>query len=1529
MVVPAQRFVSFACSIPAACSQLPYFYTTFSSMPADDEPSHQIGPFLMQWEDDGDDSKESSKWVKEAAAESQRNAAAEAAGTPAKPNVGDCVEVRDAGDGDWCPGVVDRVESLADNAAGFQVFVRKYSSDDAFIWDDWRWPPKKMARSSRYDLSHYDLKTHNCSVERNFDVEGRLESDIRIVNDLGIRPLPIGTQVEQKIDGNWECLGKVDTVHFHFEDESWKSPMPDTCIDLRLMDYSERSKTGDSLVLYSFNMNESHLWAVGDETAKLKDWETFLQKVIHNLKTMFLSKEQQKELRQQGIRGLLGENEESYFDGAWQLGNPLLPPSVFNTISPTALGTDTEAAGKVVEITVELPPELLRPTRAEGRHVWEKMRRQHISSAENGEVAFETDKSVIREAFDQADADNSGTLDLDEITELCKILGSDLQPHELQADLDEDGDGSVTFEEFRAWWMALLPPRYEKIKVHSAPGKNFITYKEVRAALNARLLELSEKRDFELVARNANATPIQGWIFAHDIVKMPVPTESLVLIDKHSGQSLPDSAVLKRHKTRNEQSVRDAFNEADQDKNGSLDYHEVAVLCESLGTEMTTDELEAEMDADHDGTISFEKFETWWYKTADVEVRVDLKGSFLLMHLLDLDWQDAAVRDMAEKLHDQRHEANPNIMLEIGVNQGLRPVMETRLVEWWRIKLGLESIRPPAFAVQLDAQEIAQQKVFVQGIAESGIVEQIPDFGPLVLTVDETVYSLKITDPEATLAIALLLEGKKGKAALLAAGVLAAEGEAQTVPGVIVTAVALGSANAPEIKISVKARARYKSNPHTYGPKRMWVMAGESVVLDREVVLDPADEILPARQYSFYDSATNLQLKGVTLCLSDGKTPIQVQQRWNQSIIEFPSEKLLPGEVRFQPKVKGYQTPKEVSVLSLNGVFKKSVQEQKIYLNPPPKNDEYRISLRWASKPRDLAMHMASSMGEICNWRWMRNKKDFDINGGEVITFERESGVKYVFYVLNFSGESEISKSEATLRITAASIDAAISVPRLYSSKSCPKYWRAFGIDEKGHVVHFGSSSDRNGFLVDENPGKMWSEAETATEKATLDSIAGFTHGDYEDDIDDGGAGELYGKHLNKMKERARQSKLHAKITRQIARMDAHTLASSCPVTTASSIPSSSMPALQAPAGLLGDAATNPYGAVFDILPPEEVENHPGAAAMVPEVVSNAMLSLIPGAKTKNDVQAADFRRRNKELLLAEATYACEDKTTQDALLDSIGSKDIGLLLKSFFGDFKIHGARGALACPMPARKKATDSAEERDIEMSSSPDDDKEEEEKECGEVAMSESAEHEDEHRARLKELASVILPALKNHVADSVPSILDLAKALDIEDCRAEVREVCDTMSFDELINVLAHPFQIIPQIIVVRKIRNFVDQKAACVVCNLLSQAVPDKLIEISKQLQSEGEEEGGEEEAEKEDAGVEKATEVLEIMGVDGDEEDEDESNSSLFEIDDTDQENLTEAFHAIRNEDIIRCLAEPRHAFECIIGKFPTLLLYG
>ena len=49
----------------------------------------------MQWEVDGDESTESSKWVKEAAAESQRNAAAEAAGNPTnKPNVGDRVEVR-------------------------------------------------------------------------------------------------------------------------------------------------------------------------------------------------------------------------------------------------------------------------------------------------------------------------------------------------------------------------------------------------------------------------------------------------------------------------------------------------------------------------------------------------------------------------------------------------------------------------------------------------------------------------------------------------------------------------------------------------------------------------------------------------------------------------------------------------------------------------------------------------------------------------------------------------------------------------------------------------------------------------------------------------------------------------------------------------------------------------------------------------------------------------------------------------------------------------------------------------------------------------------------------------------------------------------------------------------------------------------------------------------------------------------------------------------------------------------------------
>ena len=57
--------------------------------------------------------------------------------------------------------------------------------------------------------------------------------------------------------------------------------------------------------------------------------------------------------------------------------------------------------------------------------------------------------------FQDADADGSGHLDLEEVGEMMtNMLGRPLAPAELkrvQAEMDVDGDGLVDFVEFRAW----------------------------------------------------------------------------------------------------------------------------------------------------------------------------------------------------------------------------------------------------------------------------------------------------------------------------------------------------------------------------------------------------------------------------------------------------------------------------------------------------------------------------------------------------------------------------------------------------------------------------------------------------------------------------------------------------------------------------------------------------------------------------------------------------------------------------------------------------------------------------------------------------------------------------------------------------------------------------------------------------------------------------------------------------------------------------------------------------------------------
>ena len=64
---------------------------------------------------------------------------------------------------------------------------------------------------------------------------------------------------------------------------------------------------------------------------------------------------------------------------------------------------------------------------------------------------------ALQRAFKKYDADGSGKVSLDELSELCAELGQELSEAELKAAmeaLDADGSGQVEFSEFSTWWMS-------------------------------------------------------------------------------------------------------------------------------------------------------------------------------------------------------------------------------------------------------------------------------------------------------------------------------------------------------------------------------------------------------------------------------------------------------------------------------------------------------------------------------------------------------------------------------------------------------------------------------------------------------------------------------------------------------------------------------------------------------------------------------------------------------------------------------------------------------------------------------------------------------------------------------------------------------------------------------------------------------------------------------------------------------------------------------------------------------------------
>ena len=179
------------------------------------------------------------------------------------------------------------------------------------------------------------------------------------------------------------------------------------------------------------------------------------------------------------------------------------------------------------------------------------------------------------EVFDTLDEDGSGFLDREEIEKaagmLGGVLGNLMTTEGVQKcfdSMDPDGDGQVTFEEFAVWWK------------WQEAGKKVEHMDEtaLAQALRGRGMELGGQ---------ASAASMR---------------EALKAL--YSGK---------------EMTVRQMFDELDEDGSGYLDRAEVekaaGLLGSSLGVLLDTKQQDMAfraMDPDGDGEVTFEEFDQWW-----------------------------------------------------------------------------------------------------------------------------------------------------------------------------------------------------------------------------------------------------------------------------------------------------------------------------------------------------------------------------------------------------------------------------------------------------------------------------------------------------------------------------------------------------------------------------------------------------------------------------------------------------------------------------------------------------------------------------------------------------------------------------------------------------------------------------------------------------------------------------------------------------------------------------------------------------
>ena len=289
-----------------------------------------------------------------------------------------------------------------------------------------------------------------------------------------------------------------------------------------------------------------------------------------------------------------------------EMGNPLSPAQ----LDAAMLEMDSDGSGEIdfVEFSTW----------------WSKLSSTQTLKAQGKDPQEE----YYKEMFDKADTGGEGSLDRDELRELMVELGRPMADHELDTAMqlmDEDGGGTVDFDEFRKWFSWLVDGDMTIRKIFDsvdADGSGNLDHEEVRVALK-RLCgekedgkELTDQEVTEAIALmdtdgsgEIDFEEFSTWWNIWEFQQRHRPDDPVVAHYRNAFDGVAKQAAERQGSTDPEQAKEAVL--AIMQGRGKIDVEGFLALCHVLGRQIYGHEQQsavAEVTEGTGGNITFEVF---------------------------------------------------------------------------------------------------------------------------------------------------------------------------------------------------------------------------------------------------------------------------------------------------------------------------------------------------------------------------------------------------------------------------------------------------------------------------------------------------------------------------------------------------------------------------------------------------------------------------------------------------------------------------------------------------------------------------------------------------------------------------------------------------------------------------------------------------------------------------------------------------------------------------------------------------------